>query len=145
MSLKTPRSSINTLEFFPISHCSGSPQQVVAASRQTDLFQTCCIQPFVNILSSGFHSTPSGKVLEGFESKLTRVRPYFKRVVFGRFKIFRALVSTKHLQGSYLRDFRTEKDMLRGNTFFPFFSPKSKLTPVRPYFKRVVFGRFQIF
>ena len=78
------------------------------------------------------------------KSKLTRVQPYFKRVVFGRFKIFRALVSTKHLQGSYLRDFRTEKDMLRGNTFFSVFSPKSKRTPVRPYFKRVVFGRFWI-
>ena len=52
---------------------SGSPQQVVAASRQTDFkrFQT----PFVNVVSSGFHSTPSGKVLEGFELR----KGYVKR------------------------------------------------------------------
>ena len=62
------------------------------------------------------------------KSKRTPVRPYFKRVVFGRFQISRALVSTKHLQASYLMDFSTENGMLRGNTFFPFFfhlSPNS--------------------
>ena len=60
---------------------SGSPQQVVAASAAsrrsipTDRFQTSRIQPFVNVLSSGFHSTPSGKVLEGFELR----KGYVKR------------------------------------------------------------------
>ena len=141
---------------------SGSPQQVVAASRQTDfkrvvfsrlwmfwaLVSTQHLQArYLRDLSLERDMLRGNRFRPIFlpKSKLTPVRPYFKRVVFGRFWISRALVSTKHLQASYLMDFSTENGMLRGNKFFPFFSPKSKLTPVRPYFKRVVFGRFQIF